>query len=297
MSKITKDKIKFNKSFYPKYDILSIREIFFLRTCCYFPPKKKRSPSKENVLDINKYKSLLERAYGSAFPKRIINKIILDHGCGEGGFSIAMVDLQPKLIVGLDKYSNMTFANQIIKDHSYKNIRLINDDIRSQDTNQYDYTISHDSFEHFNEPEIELEQMIRVTKIGGHILIKFGPTWKSPWGRHMSGTIRRDRPWVHLFFSERTIMRCYSVYHNDNEIKTIYAQKDGGLNKMTVSKFLSIISNRNDIIIRKLIIFPIFNKLSILANLPLLRDYFGGAISIELEKINSSLITPNGIIR
>ena len=77
----------------------------------------------------------------------------------------------------------------------------------------------------------------------------------------------------------------------------MYAQKDGGLNKMTVSKFLSIISNRNDIIIRKLIIFPIFNKLSILANLPLLRDYFGGAISIELEKINSSLIPPNGIRR
>ena len=51
MSKTTKDKIKFNKSFYPKYDILSIREKFFLRTCCYFPPKKKRSPSKENVLD------------------------------------------------------------------------------------------------------------------------------------------------------------------------------------------------------------------------------------------------------
>ena len=75
----------------------------------------------------------------------------------------------------------------------------------------------------------------------------------------MSGTIRRDRPWVHLFFSERTIMRCYSVYHNDDKIKTRYAQKDGGLNKMTVSKFLSIISNRNDIIIRKMMIFPILN--------------------------------------
>ena len=70
MSKTTKDKIKFNKFCYPKYDILSIREKFFLRTCCYFPPKKKRVPSKENILDINKYKSLLERAYGSVFPKR-----------------------------------------------------------------------------------------------------------------------------------------------------------------------------------------------------------------------------------
>ena len=86
MSKITKDKIKFNKSFYPKYDMLSNIEKFFLRTYCYSPPKKKRVPSKGNILDINKYKLLLERAYGDEFPKRIINKIILDHGYGEGGF-------------------------------------------------------------------------------------------------------------------------------------------------------------------------------------------------------------------
>ena len=76
MYKTTKEKIKFDKSFYPKYDMLSYIEKFFLRTCCYFPPKKKRSPSKENVLDINKYKSLLERAYGSVFPKKIINNTL-----------------------------------------------------------------------------------------------------------------------------------------------------------------------------------------------------------------------------
>lgn len=286
MYKTTKDKIKFDKSFYPKYDMLSNIEKFFLRTCCYFPPKRKRVPSKENILDINKYKLLLERAYGYEFPKRIKNKIILDHGCGEGGFSIAMIDFQPKLIIGLDKFSNMTIANIIINDNAYNNIKLINDDIISQDMNQYDYIISHDSFEHFDKPEKELDEMIRVTKIGGHILIKFGPTWRSPWGRHMSGTIRRDRPWVHLLFSERTIMRCYSVYHNDSEIKTRYAQKDGGLNKMTTSLFFKIISNRSDIAIRKEKIFPALTRFSILANLPLLKDYFGGAISIDLEKIN-----------
>ena len=54
-----------------------------------------------------------------------------------------------------------------------------------------------------------------------------------------------------LFFSERTIMRCHSVYHNESKIKTKYAQKDGGLNKMTISRFLKIISNHSDIVIRK----------------------------------------------
>ena len=34
-----------------EYNILSNIEKLFLRTCCYFPPKKKRVPSKENILD------------------------------------------------------------------------------------------------------------------------------------------------------------------------------------------------------------------------------------------------------
>ena len=79
-----------------------------------------------------------------------------------------MIDFQPKLIIGLDKFSNMTIANIIIKDHGYNNIKLINDDIISQDTNYYDYTISHDSFEHFDEPEKELDEMIRVAKLGSY---------------------------------------------------------------------------------------------------------------------------------
>ena len=286
MGETKKEKIKFDKSIYPKYNILSNIEKLFLRTCCYFPPKKKRLPSIKNIIDIDKYRYLLERAFGKEFLKKIKNKTILDHGCGEGGFSIAMINFQPNLIIGLDKYSNLINANKIIKDHDYENIRLINDEIINQDTSQFDYTISHDSFEHFDEPEKELEEMIRVTKIGGHILIKFGPSWGSPWGRHMSGTIRRDRPWVHLIIPERTIMRCYSVYHNDSEIKTRYAQKEGGLNKMTISKFLKILSNRSDIVIRKKIIFPVFSKLLILAYLPVLRDYFGGAISVDLEKVS-----------
>jgi len=285
MDKMINQKIKFNKSFYPKYNLLSYFEKLFLRTCCYFPPIKKRIPSIEYIIDIDKYRYLLDRAYGKDFQKKIINKTILDHGCGEGGFSIAMANYKPNLIIGLDKFSNFTFANLVIKDRKYNNVKLINNDIKNQDANKYDYAISHDSFEHFEFPNEELNEMIRVTKNGGHILIKFGPTWGSPWGRHMSGTIRRDRPWVHLFVPERTIMRCYSVYHNDSELKTRYAQKDGGLNKMTVSKFLRIISNRTDIVMRKKIIFPVLPKLSILAYLPFLRDYFCTAISVDLEKI------------
>ena len=127
MGKTIIDKIKFDKSIYPKYNILSNIEKLFLRTCCYFPPKKKRLPSIKNIIDIDKYRYLLERAFGKEFLKRIKNKTILDHGCGEGGFSIAMINFQPNLIIGLDKYSNITFANQIIKDLAFNffNIRTI----------------------------------------------------------------------------------------------------------------------------------------------------------------------------
>ena len=33
-------------------------------------------------------------------------------------------------------------------------------------------------------------------------------------------------------------------------------------------------------------IFPVLSRFSILANLPLINDYFGDAISIDLEKLN-----------
>ena len=127
--------------------------------------------------------------------------------------------------------------------------------------------------------------MIRIAKLGGSILIKFGQSWRSPWGRHMSGTIRKDRPWVHLIFSETTIMRCHSVYHDESEIKMKYAQLYGGLNKMTISRFLSIISKRKDVSIINRTFFPIFsNKLHFLTNLPIIRDFIGEGISVELRK-------------
>jgi len=127
--------------------------------------------------------------------------------------------------------------------------------------------------------------MIRVVKPGGSIFIKFGPTWASPFGRHMTGTIRRDRPWIHLLFSEKQIMRTQSVYFNDKFLKTKYSELDGGLNKMTVAKFFTILRKNEDIEIKRRYIFPIIsNKLIFLTYIPILRNLFGGEISVELLK-------------
>ncbi len=276
---------KFNKDYFPQYEILSSVEKYFLRYCCYYPPKKRRIPSEENLLDSERYKYVLKRAYGDNILLRLNNRKILDYGCGEGGFVITMYDSHPKLIVGLDRLSKFDLANKIISRNGYENINLINDEISNIESNYFDFIISHDSFEHFEEPEKTLEEMIRIAKLGGSILIKFGQSWRSPWGRHMSGTIRKDRPWVHLIFSETTIMRCHSVYHDESEIKMKYSQLYGGLNKMSISRFLSIISKRKDITIINRTMFPIFsNKLHFLTNFPIIRDFIGEGISVELRK-------------
>ena len=60
-------------------------------------------------------------------------------------------------------------------------------------------------------------------------------------GRHLSGTIRKDRPWVHLLFPEKTIMPCYSVYHGEETLKERFEEIPGGMNKMTIARFRKIL--------------------------------------------------------
>jgi len=48
----------------------------------------------------------------------------------------------------------------------------------------FDFVFSYDAFEHFNEPEMVLEEMLRVTKTGGYMYLSFGPLYMSPMGLH-----------------------------------------------------------------------------------------------------------------
>jgi ubiquinone/menaquinone biosynthesis C-methylase UbiE len=274
--------VKFNPDYFPKYKQLSKIEKIFLRTCCYFPPKPRRLKTSETIINTEKHCETYEKAFGNDFWRLIEGKQVLDLGCGEGGYVLALAMRGAGKIIGLDPNFEFKLACQEINERKYNNAYFINGTTESLISNCFDVVISHDSFEHFEEPDRVFSEIVRITRFGGHILIKFGPTWMGPWGRHMSGTIRKDRPWIHLIMPEKCIMRVHSVYHDESILKEKYSQLHGGLNKMTVNRFKNMLRNRNDIEIVNFEIIPLFSKHFVL--FPIINELFTSGVMAHLIK-------------
>ena len=247
--------MKFNPNVFPKYNQLTGFEKFVLRTCCYYPPKQRRI-REALIIQPDNYINTLTNAYGEDFWKLIEHKKVLDFGCGEGGFVVGMASKVNCIAEGVDIQSQFVVAEEYILKNNIKSTKFHLGSSAKLKDNSYDVIISHDSFEHFENPEAILDEMVRLVKPNGHILIKFGPTWMSPYGRHMSGTFKKSRPWIHLLIPEKNMMRVHSVYHNDAQLFEKYSDLLGGLNKMTIKKAKRIIRNQNELHIETIKIMP-----------------------------------------
>ncbi len=269
-------KQKFDATYFPKFDQLTLIERFFLKTCCYFPPKKRREKNLIEIKSIEVFQKNLESAFGKNFWNFINGKRILDFGCGEGWYVLGMASKCNCIAEGIDILSNFRTAEAEATKKGIKNVNFHLGLSTVLDDESFDVIISHDSFEHFEDPEFILSEMVRLTKPGGSILIKFGPTWMGPYGRHMGGTIRKDRPWVHLLFPEKVIMRCHSVYHNKEVLFEKYSDLDGGLNKMTISKFKRILKRNTKIKIEE-IDSAMWLRLNVFKHIPFLKELFASS--------------------
>jgi hypothetical protein len=99
----------------------------------------------------------------------------------------------------------------------------------------------------------------------------------------MSGTIRKDRPWVRLLFSEKTIMRCHSVYYNTPEIRERYEQLPGGLNRMTLARFQHLLKSRLDLEIQSFQVKTLFGNAPI-GSCPGVNEFFASSVSARCMK-------------
>lgn len=272
------------KQSFKHWDKLSFFERLILKTCCYLPPNQANSDG-QNSLDekrIEIYKSLYHKAFGEELWNGLLNKVVLDFGCGRGEFVLAAARNGAKLSMGVDIQDNSNDAKQLAEQLGLSNVKLIVGESKQLASKSIDVLTSHDAFEHFEDPDGILREMVRLVKPGGKIFIKFGPTWMSPWGKHMFGTFRKDRPWIHLIFPERSIMRVHSVYHNADVLLEKYFQRPGGLNKMTVARSKRIVSSNVDVVIEKLKVSMIYN-LTFFRRIPVLKELFSSGVTIVLK--------------
>lgn len=181
----------------------------------------------------------IERHFPS-FQKLIIGKTIVDFGCGNGNQSFAMLKKGVKEVLAVEIRKNISEqVEKRIQDENLNNKMRIVNFISDNDYGKYDFVLSHNSMEHFHDPEKIVNEMTLLIKPNGFVMIIFGPPWLSPYGAHMN--FFTSIPWVHLIFSENVVLNVRSNYRNDGA--TRYEEVEGGLNRMTLKRFEVIAKN------------------------------------------------------
>lgn len=208
-----------------------------------------------------------------------VGKKVLDVGCGYGSTCIYMALHGARQVVGIDIQEHpIEFAKAKLCTE-YRNLANKVDfkvvtESKQLEGQKFDIILSKDSFEHIADPKKYLQELQEYVADDGIIAIGFGPLWKSPYGGHIG--FMTLFPWAHLLFPESVIMKERKRFRPDEDAEK-FEQVKGGLNKMTLSKFMAVIESSNleplyfktNVHDRKLT--GVFN---ILGRLPFCKEYF-----------------------
>ena len=102
----------------------------------------------------------------------------------------------------------------------------------------FDFVFSYDAFEHFTEPELVLQEAIRVVKPGGYIYLVFGPLYMSPMGLHAYRSI--TVPYCQFLFPKKMLQD----FANVKGLGQINFAQVNGLSLEDYRKLLNRYSNR-----------------------------------------------------
>jgi SAM-dependent methyltransferase len=156
--------------------------------------------------------------------------------------------------------------------------------VPSQLSGKFDVVLSLSAFEHYADPEAELQRMRRQLKPDGLILLAFAEPWYSHSGSHFNNYTRlpltnHPVPWLNLFFSDKALLTLRSRFRADRpeRIEDI----SGGLNRMTLARFERIIAE-SGMKMEKLRLLATKN-VPVVTKLPLLREFFTSAASCVLR--------------
>lgn len=207
------------------------------------------------------------------------DKRVLDVGCGYGTTCIYMALHGAREVLGIDISERaIQFAQEKLRS-SYGELESkvafqVMLELERLGDRQFDVILSKDSFEHIADPASYFETLAHHLADGGILAIGFGPFWRSPRGAHLDFMTRV--PWVHLLFPERVILRERRRFRPDEQASR-FEEIVGGLNRMTLARFLQIASSQQvravfmQVNVSNSPIRPLFN---LLRRLPFCRELF-----------------------
>jgi ubiquinone/menaquinone biosynthesis C-methylase UbiE len=138
------------------------------------------------------------------------DRTVLEIGCGYGGMLLALLEKGAQSAIGIDV--NRERVNYAEKRLAHEpRCRVMVDDVQETvlPSASVDIAVTDAVLEHISDISIALAQVFRVLRPGGSLYAKFSPTWLTYNGPHLITYI--SIPWVHLLFSDRTIVNV--LYH------------------------------------------------------------------------------------
>lgn len=147
-------------------------------------------------------KSKLEVLLGPHVYKELLNKVVIDFGCGEGTEAIELAQHGVRRVIGVD----IDIQDRLLVKARRRALEAgVADrcEFVTATHEKCDVILSLDSFEHFSNPLAILHIMRDLLKPGGYVWTSFGPTWYHPYGGHGFSPF----PWAHLIFTEKTLTR------------------------------------------------------------------------------------------
>lgn len=261
---------------------LGWRERLFIWLFCYPPPGRPQTSNNEgeDYSGEDNPLSIYDEVFGEDFFAEIRDKAVLDIGCGAGHEVLEVVRRGARIGIGVEARPLFGGALEAAERLGLKNrVKFSLDPVRTVGSGSVDIALSQNSFEHFREPQKILSDASHVLRAGGKFFITFSPPWLNPFGVHQFYMIRR--PWAHFVFSERTIMGARRLYRTDGAMR--YEDIDGGLNQMTVRKFLRFVRG-SGLHLESLRLTPIRYTPKFLSRIPFIREFVKSRVSAVLVK-------------
>ena len=222
-------------------------------------------------------------------------KTVLDVGCGAGGKTMYYAAQGVERIVGMDIVAHyQQEAEELARQLGYadKFTFVVGDAAHTGfPDGSFDTIIMNDAMEHVARPDLVLAEVRRILRPGGRLYVNF-PPYYHPFGAHLSDLI--GIPWVHLFFSEKTLVAAYkelckTVPDGEQRIAFRISENEEGeeyfsyINHMTIRRFdkLRAQAGMEQVYYRQV---PLRPFLAPLAKLPGLRELFVKMVVCVFEK-------------